>query len=74
MKTNLSLLLLILTLTISCVKNESLKTIDLVKYEYMPGLWVPDADESIQMDSRYAVRVANNDSPWWTTLRMVNMV
>jgi len=26
-----------------------------------------DADESIQMDSRYAVRVANNDSPWWTT-------
>ena len=33
----------------------------------MPGLWVPDADESIQMDSHYAVRVANNDSPWWTT-------
>lgn len=29
--------------------------------EYMLGLWMPDADESIQMDSRYAVRVANND-------------
>ncbi len=35
--------------------------------EYMLGLWMPDADESIQQDSRYAVRVANNDSPWWTT-------
>jgi hypothetical protein len=40
----------------------------------MPGLWVPDADENIQMDSHYAVRVDNNDSPWWTTLLMVNMV
>ena len=35
--------------------------------EYMLGLWLPDADESIQLDSRYAVRVANSDSPWWTT-------
>ena len=33
----------------------------------MLGLWLPDADESIQLDSRYAVRVANSDSPWWTT-------
>ena len=35
--------------------------------EYMLGLWLPDADESIQMDSRYAVRTANRDVPWWTT-------
>ena len=35
--------------------------------EYMLGLWLPDADESIQLDSRYAVRVANRDVPWWIT-------
>ncbi len=35
--------------------------------EYMLGLWLPDADESIQLDSRYAVRAANRDIPWWTT-------
>lgn len=35
--------------------------------EYMVGLWLPDADESIQLDSRYAVRTANRDTPWWTT-------
>jgi Domain of unknown function (DUF4874)/Domain of unknown function (DUF4832) len=35
--------------------------------EYMIGLWLPDADESIKLDSRYAVRVANRDAPWWTT-------
>ncbi|NOR76054.1 MAG: hypothetical protein GQ525_12980, partial [Draconibacterium sp.] len=34
--------------------------------EYMLGLWLPDAEESIQKDSRYAVRVANRDTPWWT--------
>ncbi|NOR76056.1 MAG: hypothetical protein GQ525_12990 [Draconibacterium sp.] len=28
---------------------------------------MPDADVSIQLDSRYAVRVANNHSPWRTT-------
>jgi hypothetical protein len=33
----------------------------------MLGLWMPDADESIQMDSRYAVRTSNRDFPWWTT-------
>ncbi|NOX67146.1 MAG: DUF4832 domain-containing protein [Chlorobi bacterium] len=35
--------------------------------EYMLGLWMPDADESIRLDSRYAVRTANRDTPWWTT-------
>ena len=34
----------------------------------MVGLWIPDADESIQLDSRYSVRVANRDAPWWTTV------
>ncbi|MBN1343535.1 MAG: DUF4832 domain-containing protein [Phycisphaerae bacterium] len=33
---------------------------------YRLGLWMPDAYESIRMDSRYAVRVANRDVPWWT--------
>ncbi len=40
---------------------------DLEIGEYMVGLWMPDADESIQLDSRYAVRTANRDTPWWTT-------
>ncbi len=35
--------------------------------EYMLGLWLPDADETIHFDSRYAVRTANRDVPWWTT-------
>jgi len=53
-------------LTHSIKGNVSLKKIK--SGEYMLGLWMPDADESIQSDSRYAVRVANNDSPWWTTV------
>jgi len=52
-------------LTHSIKGNVPLKKIN--SGEYMLGLWMPDADESIQLDSRYAVRVANNDSPWWTT-------
>jgi len=35
--------------------------------EYMLGLLLPDASESIASDSRYAIRVANRDVPWWTT-------
>ena len=33
----------------------------------MLGVWLPDADESMKNDSRYAVRAANGDVPWWTT-------
>ena len=32
---------------------------------YQIGLWLPDAYESISMDSRYAVRLANRDVAWW---------
>ena len=35
--------------------------------EYMVGLWMPDTDGNIQLDSRYAARTANRDTPWWTT-------
>ena len=35
--------------------------------EYLLGLWLPDAGESIRTDARYAVRVANRDVPWWET-------
>jgi len=45
--------------------NVSLKKIK--SGEYMLGLWMPDADERIQLDSHYAVRTANEDVPWWTT-------
>ena len=33
---------------------------------YLLGLWLPDAYPSLQKDSRYAIRVANRDAPWWT--------
>ena len=33
------------------------------------GLWLPDAAESLRLDSRYAIRVANRDVPWWTDPR-----
>jgi len=32
---------------------------------YMLGLWMPDADNSIRKDPRYAVRAANGNVPWW---------
>jgi hypothetical protein len=31
---------------------------------YRLGLWLPDAQPSIQHDPRYAVRLANRDAPW----------
>jgi len=33
---------------------------------YQIGLWMPDAQPTLRLDSRYAVRVANRDVPWWT--------
>lgn len=39
---------------------------DLELGRYRLGLWMPGASQSIRMDSRYAVRVANRDVPWWT--------
>jgi len=33
---------------------------------HLAGLWLPDGYESLRMDPRYAVRVANRDAPWWT--------
>lgn len=33
---------------------------------YKMGLWLSDAYPSIRLDSRYAVKVANRDAPWWT--------
>jgi len=33
---------------------------------YQLGLWMPDVNESLRMDPRYAIRVANRDVPWWT--------
>ncbi len=33
---------------------------------YQIGLWMPDASPSLRLDPRYAVRVANRDSTWWT--------
>ncbi|MBN1418227.1 MAG: DUF4832 domain-containing protein [Planctomycetes bacterium] len=39
---------------------------DLDPAGYLVGLWLPDGYESLRMDPRYAIRVANRDVPWWT--------
>jgi hypothetical protein len=33
----------------------------------MLGLYLPDADAAIADDARYALQLANRDTPWWTT-------
>ena len=33
--------------------------------DYRIGLWLPDAADSLRLDPRYAVRVANREVPWW---------
>jgi hypothetical protein len=33
---------------------------------YELGLWFPDPHDSIRMNPRYAVRLANRDVQWWT--------
>ena len=40
--------------------------VDLPAGWYYLGLWMPDSNEGIRKDPRYAVRVANGDVPWWT--------
>ncbi len=40
---------------------------DLAPGTYRLGLWMPDAYDSLRLDPRYAVRVANRDVPWWTS-------
>jgi hypothetical protein len=34
---------------------------------YQIGLWLPDASQTLRLDPRYAVRVANRDVPWWSS-------
>lgn len=34
--------------------------------EYSVALWLPDAAPSLRNDPRYAIRLANRDTPWWT--------
>jgi hypothetical protein len=38
---------------------------DLPPGHYRVGLWLPDAAESLRMDPRYAVRLANGNVLWW---------
>jgi uncharacterized protein DUF4832/uncharacterized protein DUF4874 len=33
---------------------------------YGLGLWLPDAYESLRLDPRYSIRLANRDTLWWT--------
>ena len=33
--------------------------------QYKLGIWMPDASNSIKYDSRYAIRFANREVPWW---------
>ena len=39
---------------------------DLPTGVYSLGLWLPDAHDRIRLDPRYAVRLANRDTTWWT--------
>ncbi len=32
---------------------------------YRLGLWLPDADERLRLDPRYAIHTANRDTLWW---------
>jgi hypothetical protein len=33
---------------------------------YLLGLWLPDAAPALRLDPRYAIRLANRDTTWWT--------
>ena len=33
------------------------------------GLWLPDIHTTIKKDARYAIRLANRDTNWWTTAK-----
>lgn len=35
---------------------------------YAIGVWLPDSKESIRLDPRYAIRLANRDTAWWENL------
>lgn len=45
-------------------ENKRLKKIPSGKYKL--GLWMPDFYKSIRKDSRYSIRLANRNVPWWT--------
>lgn len=32
---------------------------------YQIGLWLPDSDPALHLDSHYAIRCSNRDSAWW---------
>ncbi len=35
---------------------------------YALGLWLPDPKPTIRFDPQFAVRLANRDTPWWTSI------
>lgn len=35
---------------------------------YQVGLWLPDAYNSLRLDPRYAIRLANRDITWWVDM------
>lgn len=39
---------------------------DLPPGDYSLALWLPDAAPSLRHDPRYAIRLANRDTTWWT--------
>ena len=34
--------------------------------DYAVALWMPDAAPSLRLDARFAIRLANRDTTWWT--------
>ncbi len=39
---------------------------DISPGQYQLALWMPDTGEQIRLDPRYAIRLANRDTAWWT--------
>jgi hypothetical protein len=40
---------------------------DIKPGKYRLGLWLPDPKPAIRLDPQFAVRLANRDTPWWTS-------
>ena len=36
--------------------------------KYTLGLWLPDPKDAIRLDPQFAVRLANRDTSWWTSV------
>lgn len=50
------------------IRYEGQLSVDIKPGKYRLGLWLPDPKPAIRLDPQFAVRLANRDTPWWTSL------